>query len=101
MTRVQATGKAAYNYSVSSSSTAFIDAILNHGRNTPSRKNSTSEEIEEINKDEVDCIVCYIYSIITVFFIFQGEWVLCFPSFDTMNSQILAGYLQMSDINKY
>ena len=50
MTRVQATGKAAYNYSVSSSSTAFIDAILSHG---PSRKNSTSEEIEEI-REEVD-----------------------------------------------
>lgn len=47
MTRVQATGKAAYNYSVSSSSTAFIDAILNHGVNDPSRKNSVSEEVGE------------------------------------------------------
>lgn len=47
MTRVQATGKAAYNYSLSSSSTAFIDAILNHGVNDPSRKDSMVEELGE------------------------------------------------------
>ena len=51
MSRVQATGKAAYNYSMSSADTAFIDAILRHGVNEPEQQSSS--EIEELNK-EVD-----------------------------------------------
>lgn len=49
MSRVQATGKAAYNYSMSSADTAFIDAILNHGINEPERKSSC--DIEELNEE--------------------------------------------------
>lgn len=48
MTRVQATGKAAYSYSESSSQTAFIDALLNHGVNK-SRRNS--EDLEDLDSD--------------------------------------------------
>lgn len=53
MSRVQATGKAAYNYSMSSSDTAFIDAILRHGVNEPSRKSSVDiEELDEFKDSE-------------------------------------------------
>lgn len=43
MTRVQATGKAAYSYSRSSQESAFIDALLAHGENVSSRRSSVSE----------------------------------------------------------
>ena len=59
MSRVQATGKAAYNYSMSSADTAFIDAILRHGVNEPEQKSSCDieeldEEVDEKDKVEVD-----------------------------------------------
>ena len=47
MSRVQATGKAAYNYSMSSANTAFIDAILSHGINEPDQQSSS--EIKEVD----------------------------------------------------
>lgn len=43
MQRVQATGKAAYNYSRSSAANSFIDALLNHGIN----KDDALEEVHE------------------------------------------------------
>lgn len=100
MTRVQATGKAAYNYSVSSSSTAFIDAILSHGRNTPSRKIRLQKRLKRSEKKLIELFVESI-RISRFFSSFRENGVLRFPSFDRMNSQILAGYLRMSDINKY
>ena len=40
---MQATGKAAYNYSRSSAANSFIDALLNHGIN----KDDALEEVRE------------------------------------------------------
>ena len=54
MDRVQATGKAAYNYSQSSSSSAFIDALLNHGENKEFTEESDVDELEDLNEDNVD-----------------------------------------------
>lgn len=48
MTRVQATGKAAYSYSRSNSENAFIDALLSHGVN---RDQEDLEEIEDLDSD--------------------------------------------------
>lgn len=46
MTRVQATGKAAYSYSRSSQESAFIDALLSHGENIQSSRHSSVSEVE-------------------------------------------------------
>ena len=46
MTRVQATGKAAYSYSRSSQESAFIDALLSHGENIQSSRRSSVSEVE-------------------------------------------------------
>ena len=48
MTRVQATGKAAYSYSGSNSESAFIDALLSHGVN---KNQEDLEEVEDIDSD--------------------------------------------------
>ena len=46
MTRVQATGKAAYSYSRSSQESAFIDALLSHGENNQSSRRSSVSEVD-------------------------------------------------------
>ena len=52
MTRVQATGKAAYSYSRSSQESAFIDALLSHGENIQSILQRIINQLDSIRFKE-------------------------------------------------
>ena len=58
MQRVQATGKAAYNYSRSSAANSFIDALLNHGINKDdallNHGINKDDALEEVRESDIE-----------------------------------------------